>query len=41
MIGESMLTVDRNSNIHVKNKEYQGTEGLWELLTLKNVNQKR
>jgi hypothetical protein len=41
MIGDSMVTVDTDIIISVKDKEYQGTKGLWELLTRKNVRQSK
>jgi hypothetical protein len=40
-IGDSTVTVDTNSNIHIKGRQYEGTEGLLELLTLKNVKRDR
>jgi hypothetical protein len=33
MIGDSPVDVNVNSNIHIKKQEFQGTKGLWELLT--------
>jgi hypothetical protein len=40
MIGDSTVTVDEDSNISIKGREFKGTPGLWELLTRKNVNVK-
>jgi hypothetical protein len=40
-IGDSTVTIDSDSNIHVKGREYKGTEGLLELLTRKNVKHER
>ena len=40
MIGDSIISVDRKSNIIIKVKHYKGTRGLWELLKRKNVNYK-
>ena len=37
MIGDSEMTVDENSNIHIKGVSFEGTKGLWRLLTLKSV----
>jgi hypothetical protein len=37
MIGDSTLSVDDASNISEKGRHFKGTRGLWELLTLKNV----
>jgi len=39
-IGDSAVLVDPNSNITIKGREFSGTTGLWELLTLKNVDRK-
>jgi hypothetical protein len=41
MIGDSPVDVDVNSNIHIKKQEFQGTKGLWELLTRKRVDKKQ
>ena len=38
MIGDSPVDVDTDSNVHIKNQEFKGTKGLWELLTRKRVN---
>ena len=38
MIGDSIIRVDRESNLTIKGKHYKGTRGLWELLALKDVN---
>ena len=37
MIGDSPLTVDENVDVSVLCVTYEGTEGLWELLTKTNV----
>ena len=39
-IGNQNVTVDENSNIHLGDKMFKGTTGLWELLTRKNVDHK-
>ena len=38
MIGDSLLVIDSRDNITIKGTVFKGTEGLWELLTRKNVN---
>jgi len=38
MIGDSIIRVERESNLTIKGKHYKGTRGLWELLARKNVN---
>jgi hypothetical protein len=38
MIGNAPLSVDNGSNITIYDKHYNGTRGLWELLTRKTVN---
>jgi len=38
MIGDSDVLVDTDSDITIKEQEFSGTKGLWELLTRKNVN---
>jgi hypothetical protein len=38
MIGDSIIRVDRESNLTIKGKHYKGTRGLWELLARKDVN---
>ena len=35
-IGDSAVVVDRYGDITIKEKEFRGSEVLWELLTLKN-----
>jgi hypothetical protein len=40
IIGDSIISVDRDSNLTIKGKHYKGTRGLWELLTRKDVNNK-
>ena len=40
MIGNSKVGVDADSNIRVRNVEFLGTKGLWELLTRNRVNKK-
>ena len=40
MIGNSPVEVDNNSNVHIKQREFKGTQGLWELLTRKRVDKK-
>jgi hypothetical protein len=40
MIGDSIVGVDPDSNIHIENTIFPGTKGLWELLTRKKVNKK-
>ena len=37
-IGNSTVTVDNASNLIVRGKQFKGTEGLWTLLTRKDVN---
>jgi hypothetical protein len=37
-IGRSLIEVDGNSNVYVDGKSYEGTSGLFELLTRKKVN---
>jgi hypothetical protein len=37
-IGDSPVLVDQDGDITVKENEFRGSEGLWELLTRKNVN---
>ena len=37
MIGDSQLTVDEDSDITIKGKDFKGTQGLWELMTRRNV----
>jgi len=37
-IGNSEVTVDKYSDFHIKDKHFQGTRGLWELLTRKRIN---
>jgi hypothetical protein len=37
-IGNSTVTIDGDSNIYLRDKEFKGTEGLWELLTRKKTN---
>ena len=37
MIGDTPLTVYENSKVTVGGVTYEGTEGLWELLTETNV----
>jgi hypothetical protein len=36
-IGDSLVTVDVDIDIHIKGHGFKGTEGLWELLTRKKV----
>jgi len=38
MIGDSKVLVDKSGDITIKDRLFRGTKGLWELLTLKNVN---
>ena len=38
MIGDSIISVDRESNLTIKGKHSKGTRGLWELLARKDVN---
>jgi hypothetical protein len=38
MVGNSVFSVDESSGITVEGKQFRGTNGLWELLTRKNVN---
>jgi len=38
MIGDSPAFIDPDDNITIKGTVFRGTEGLWELLTRKNVN---
>jgi hypothetical protein len=37
MIGNSPLSVDNDSNTTIYGRHYNGTKGLWEILTRKNV----
>ena len=37
MIGDSQVSVDRDSDITVKGKHFSGTQGLWELLTRRKI----
>jgi len=37
MIGDSPVLIDSNSNLTIKGIKFEGTDGLWQLLTLKNV----
>ena len=37
MIGNSAVSVDETSDVTINRKRFRGTEGLWELLTIKNV----
>jgi hypothetical protein len=39
MIGDSPLTVDENGDVYILCVTYDGTEGLWELLTKMNFDQ--
>ena len=34
MMGDREVTVDKNSNIYIKNDKYKGTTGLWALIML-------
>ena len=38
MIGDSQVLVDTSGDITIKDRLFRGTQGLWELLTRKNVN---
>jgi len=38
MIGDSQVFIDTDDNFTIKWTMFRGTEGLWELLTRKNVN---
>jgi len=38
MIGDSQVLVDTSGDITIKGRLFRGTQGLWELLTSKNVN---
>ena len=38
MIGDSVISVDRESNLTIKGKHHKGIRGLWELLGRKDVN---
>jgi hypothetical protein len=40
MVGDSIISVDRERNLTMKGKHYKGTRCLWELLTRKDVNNK-
>jgi hypothetical protein len=40
MIGDQIVSVDPQSNIHIESATFPGTKGLWELLTRKKVNKK-
>lgn len=37
MIGDSPLSVDEHSDVTIRGLTYEGTEGLWEILTKTNV----
>jgi len=37
-IGDSPMLVDQDGDIMIKENEFRGSKGLWELLTRKNVN---
>ena len=37
MIGDSVLTADDTTDISINGKNFKGNQGLWELLTRKNV----
>ena len=37
IIGDSIISVDRESNLKIKGKHYKGTRDLWELLARKDV----
>jgi len=37
-IGDSLMLVDQDGAITIKENEFRGSEGLWELLTRKNLN---
>ena len=37
-IGDTLVLVDQDGDITIKENEFRGSEGLWELLTRKNVN---
>ena len=37
-IGDSPVLVDQDGDIRMKENEFRSSEGLWELLTRKNVN---
>jgi hypothetical protein len=36
-MGNSDVTVDTSSDLYIKDKQFKGTRGLWELLTRKRV----
>jgi len=38
MIGDSPGFIDPDANLTIKGTVFRGSEGLWELLTRKNVN---
>ena len=38
MIGDSPVYIDFDDNVTIKGTVFRGTEGLWEIQTLKNVN---
>ena len=38
MVGDSVIRVNRESNLTIKGKHNNGTRGLWELLARKDVN---
>jgi hypothetical protein len=40
MIGDSLVGVDQDSNIQIKEIDFPATKGLWELLTRKKLNKK-
>jgi len=37
MIGDSPVFIDPDTNLTIKGTAFRGTEGLWELLTRKNL----
>jgi len=36
-MGNTDVTVDTNTDLHIRDKHFKGTRGLWELLTRKSV----
>jgi hypothetical protein len=38
MIGNSIVTLDKDGDLNINGKQFPGTSGLWELLTRKRIN---
>jgi hypothetical protein len=39
-VGNSIVTVDSDSELYIHNRRFKGTRGLWELLTRKAVDKR-